>query len=622
MTSTTFGPFTLLERLGRGGYAEVWKARQARPKRIVALKILRNDLWEPGEAQARFEREADAAGGLFHPHIATVLAIDEANGRPYIAMQLIDGPSLAEVIKARGPLPWDEALLIFEQLVAALDFAHGKGLIHRDVKPANIMVGKLEGAVLTDFGLVRAIDLASAGGSSTGQVGTPHYKPPELWRGEKKAGLPTPATDVYSLACVLVEMLSGVGPFQGDTPAEVMTAHIMAQPELPQRWPPAAPPGLETVIRKALASEREARYPSAGTFLLAIQELIAAEKSRKVKAANRKKREADEKAQHEALKAAVQEAEDRIRLETEKLLRKEMERRLGSFQPDSLILSPGTVLVGNYRILKLIGKGSFSSVYLVQHLNLGIQRAIKVLHNPPLKRYLKEEEFQQLQSYFKKEAQLGNKIKSPYIIVVYDLFQQDDLLVLVMEYAPGGNLAERIFQAINSNQLMAIHESVRIASEIADGLASIHELDVVHRDIKPSNILFDGQDHAKIADLGLAQIRGGPSMRSTISIAVHHPGTGAYMSPEQKNSYNYLSPSSDIYALGLVLFEMLTGRIYASQRSGTRVKALRSEVPVWLDELLARMLAKSPNDRPWDGKELHEILSEKLIMNEKRSLWK
>jgi serine/threonine protein kinase len=133
-------------------------------------------------------------------------------------------------------------------------------------------------------------------------------------------------------------------------------------------------------------------------------------------------------------------------------------------------------------------------------------------------------------------------------------------------------------------------------------------MDIVHRDLKPSNILFDKQGHAKVADLGLAQLPGGYSQRSQLSTPDPHPGTPAYMSPEQENGRSYLTPASDVYALGLVLFEALTGRVYRSQRQGTLVGSLRSDVPGWLDELLVRMLAQNPLERPWDGKEMETLL--------------
>ncbi len=203
------------------------------------------------------------------------------------------------------------------------------------------------------------------------------------------------------------------------------------------------------------------------------------------------------------------------------------------------------------------------------------------------------------------------QIDHPHVIRVHDFEQGGETLLLVMEYAAGGSLAERIAQARQGGGAIPTDDAVRIVREVAEGLAALHAIDIVHRDVKPSNILFDGQGHAKVSDLGLAQVPHGPSQRSLAgSLAVAHPGTPAYMSPEQQGTTGYLAPASDVYGLGVVLFEMLTNRLYDNQRPGTRVRALREGVPEWLDDLLARMLADAPRDRPWDGAELAEALDE------------
>ena len=150
-----------------------------------------------------------------------------------------------------------------------------------------------------------------------------------------------------------------------------------------------------------------------------------------------------------------------------------------------------------------------------------------------------------------------------------------------------------------------IDEAVRITREAAEGLAALHALDVVHRDVKPTNLLFDEKGRVKVSDLGLAQISHGPSQRSLGgSLARPHPGTPAYKSPEQQATTDYLPPASDIYSLGVVLFEMLTGRAYKNLKPGTQLSKLHNDAPAWLDELLARMLADVPRARPWDGGEL------------------
>jgi formylglycine-generating enzyme required for sulfatase activity/tRNA A-37 threonylcarbamoyl transferase component Bud32 len=273
---------------------------------------------------------------------------------------------------------------------------------------------------------------------------------------------------------------------------------------------------------------------------------------------------------------------------------------------------PGDKLIEKYRIERLLGQGAFGEVYLVTHLALGVPRAIKVLRRDAPG--MGSSDYQDVESRFRLEAQLGARLNSPLqhpnLLQIYDLRLADDQLMLEMEYASGGDLSWRMQQAAQSGQAYPLVEALRMGQDVAAGLAALHGIDVVHRDLKPANILFDEKGHARLADLGLAQVPHGPSLRSQLSNAMRHPGTAAYMSPEQQNSGDFLSPSSDVYALGLVLFELLSGRVYRTQRPGTTLRKLRPELPVSLDALLVRMLQDNPKERPWDGAEVADLLEE------------
>ncbi len=266
-----------------------------------------------------------------------------------------------------------------------------------------------------------------------------------------------------------------------------------------------------------------------------------------------------------------------------------------------MTFTPGDILLGKYRIDRFIGAGAFAEVYQATHLRLNAVYALKVLRRD--ESGLGSSEYGRWVERFRQEARLGAGLKSAYIVPVYDYEEQDDLLILRMDYLPGGSLADRLQKLKDQGRQMPVDEAVRIALETAQGLAMMHDRDVVHRDVKPSNILFAADGRALVADLGLAQMPGGASMRSVLSQAISHPGTPAYMSPEQVRSNEHLTSSSDVYALGAVLFEMLTGRVYKSQKPGTSVQALRADTPDWLAEVMGRMLAKVPEDRLWDGGE-------------------
>ncbi len=262
------GKYEIIELIGSGAYAEVYKAVDTVLRRTVALKLLKLSLLSDDEAVARFLQEAQTAANLIHPHIAWVWDLGELDGRYYLAMRYIDGESLDKVLKTKGQLSWDEAIKYISQISDALTFAHAGGLVHRDIKPQNIMISPKDGAVLTDFGLVRAMEAGSIGTRTGALMGTPAYMAPEIWQGEP-AG---PAADQYSLACVLVEMLTGRPLFAGPTPPAVMRQHLLDGPRLPETWPAGCPAGLTNVVRQALAQDPAERFPEIPAFVAALMQ--------------------------------------------------------------------------------------------------------------------------------------------------------------------------------------------------------------------------------------------------------------------------------------------------------------------------------------------------------------
>lgn len=268
------------------------------------------------------------------------------------------------------------------------------------------------------------------------------------------------------------------------------------------------------------------------------------------------------------------------------------------------------IINGKYRIEKLLGEGSFGEVYLANHQHLNSLRALKILRKDQ-DGAVPSINFGDYRKRFLQESKLGARLNAhPNIIQVMDFDEQDDELVLALEYAPGGSLYDVLEKCRDDNTQMDIKKIVEIGIGISKGLSVLHKLDVVHRDLKPSNILFGRDGLTKIADFGLAQIAHGASMRSQLSQPEPHPGTPIYMSPEQEKTTSYLGCTSDIYSFGVVLFEMLTLRIFSRKtlRPGTRAITLRSDTPVWLDDLIMRMLSENAEDRPWDGEEAGELL--------------
>ena len=254
---TELAGYRILEPLGRGGTSVVYRAEHVRLGRPAALKLLAPVLGEAG-FQARFLRESQLAASIDHPSILPVFDAGEEDGFLYIAMACVDGSDLKTLLAEEGPLPLRRALRIVGQIGSALDAAHARGLVHRDVKPANILVGDGDRAYLSDFGVVK--ELSSNGTTRTGTfVGTIEYCAPEQIEGRAVDG----RADVYALACVLYECLTGEPPFHRPSEVAVLNAHLHAPPpKLPgQRG------GLEAVIAKALSKSPLDRYASCAELL-------------------------------------------------------------------------------------------------------------------------------------------------------------------------------------------------------------------------------------------------------------------------------------------------------------------------------------------------------------------
>ncbi|MBC8076779.1 MAG: serine/threonine protein kinase, partial [Chloroflexales bacterium] len=264
----TIGRFEILSELGRGGMAVVYKARQASPNRIVALKVLPPELSHDRSYIARFRQEADSAAALEHPHIVPIYAVDEADGLHYIAMKFIQGATLKDVAQREGALSVARAADLLAQVAEALDYAHSQGVIHRDIKPSNLMLTDGGWLYLTDFGLARGTG-GTAGLTMAGTVmGTPEYMSPEQAQGLATIG---PATDIYALGVVLYELLTGRFPFNADTPMAMLAARLLEAPRPPRDYRADLPIAVEDVMMRALARKPAARFSSARALVDALR---------------------------------------------------------------------------------------------------------------------------------------------------------------------------------------------------------------------------------------------------------------------------------------------------------------------------------------------------------------
>jgi len=267
LVDKTLGKYQVLEHLGHGGMAEVYKAQQVNLDRMVALKVLHPFLAEEDGFIERFQREARIVATLRHPNIVQVIDFeyDPALDVYYMVMEFIDGPTLKDLLKD-APLPPKKATRIAAGIAEALDYAHKRGMIHRDIKPANIMFTDEETPVLTDFGIARMMNLKGLTASGA-MVGTPAYMPPEVGLGQPGEG----AADIYSLGVVLYQLLTGRLPFDADVPMGLIMKHINDPVPLPSKTVPGIAPELEAAILKALSKKPQERFKTGAEMAHALR---------------------------------------------------------------------------------------------------------------------------------------------------------------------------------------------------------------------------------------------------------------------------------------------------------------------------------------------------------------
>jgi eukaryotic-like serine/threonine-protein kinase len=560
LIGSTVSHYRILDRLGGGGMGVVYKAIDLKLDRPVALKFLAAQRGAAEEHKRRFIREAKAASALDHPNICTVYEIDETpDGALFIAMALCEGETLRDRI-ARGPLPVGEAVAIAEQIAAGLARAHGRGIVHRDVKPANVIVAPDGQVKIVDFGIAKLADQSRLTRAGT-TVGTAGYMSPEQLHGEE----PDPRTDVWSLGVVIYEMVTGRSPFEAGSETEMVRAILKRAQRPMAALRPGVPPLLERIVERALAKRPEDRTPSMDAMSAELRSLAAG-------------------------LGTPSRASDPDRTVVE------IPRPLPPPPPPPVADTREGLhgqAVGPYEILEILGGGGMGVVYKARDTRLARVVALKFL--PPELTRDRESKLR-----FEQEARAASSLDHPNLCTILEMGEAPDgRLYIAMPCYDGETLRRRIELGV-----LPVDEAVDVALQIARGLAKAHRNGIVHRDIKPANLIVTSDGVVKILDFGLAKLAGS----AAISHAGSSAGTPAYMSPEQARG-DEVDPRTDLWSLGVVLYEMLTGRrpfrgereqavIYSILHERAQpLRELRPEVPPELARIVERLMAKEPEDR-------------------------
>jgi len=549
--------------------------------------------------------EAKAAGMLQHPGIVAIHDEGEYGGQVYLVMELIEGRTLDQLLEA-GALPIPKALAILRQVAAALDYAHGRKIVHRDIKPGNIIVQSDGTAKILDFGIAKS-ELLAGPGTGLGLVfGSPHYLSPEQLFGQPANAF----SDQWSLAVTAFEALTGRQPFAAENQA-ILTYQICHAPHADPRSPHAPmPDAVVACFSRALNKQPEARFPDCSAFVAELARgfenattvkwptpEMSRERHNLARAVFERARELPG-FQRAAFVASACGGDREVQQEAESLLEASGEAQ--SFLEQQTRLEQETrrsVRIGRYVVIRELGRGGMGVVYEAADPQLGRRVAIKTIHpqastNPA--------EAAELRDRFLREARSAAALSHPGIVSVYDSGEDGGVAYIAMELVEGPPLDDYL----KSGGRPPLAQSADIVRQAAVALDYAHQKGVIHRDIKPPNLLLHHGTQVKIADFGLARIMFAPKYTVTGVVM----GTPEYMSPEHIDAHE-VTGKSDQFSLAVIAYQLLTGampfqggsaasimhKIVAGPRPSAR--AVNPALPAAVDEVLQRGMAQLPEQR-------------------------
>jgi serine/threonine protein kinase/Tol biopolymer transport system component len=560
VTGSTVPCYDFVEILERGE-TTVYKARDIRVGALVALEVLPAARYpRAADSEVRFRREAGLAAGLDHPHVSALLDAGEtSDGNLFVTRRLEDGETLRNRIE-RGPMVPEHAVGLASQIAAALGRAHEKGLLHRDLRPDNVLIDAAGQARVWGFGFAR---LLPADGSCPASMAA--YRSPEQLRGTPADRLDARA-DVWSLGALLYQMVTGRRPFRGADRSELVSAVLERDPEPMTVVHPDLPAELEKAVARALSKNQAERPARMDDLLVTLRGILAG-----------------------GGLAAVDSTVVQV-----PGLRSPLQDAAPAAAPGRSDMPAEGGTVAQYRILGRLGGGSMGTVYQAEDTRLRRTVALKFLPAELSRDPLAKARFFQ-------EAQAASTLDHPNLCTIHEVGETaDGHLYIAMASYDGETVRARL-----AHGPIPVAEAVEIARQGALGLDKAHRRGIVHRDVKPANLILTADGVVKILDFGVAKLRG----PAGVNVAGSFLGTPAYMSPEQARGEE-VDPRADVWSLGVVLYEMLTGErpfkggddLSSVLRSLLEDRPeppsrLRPEVAPELDRIVARMLARSPAER-------------------------